>query len=66
MEHIRQLLVGAGDHMKPLGMLALEVDSGRAEAARTLAEEHGWSRVRVEQDLFGRPRYLLATWEPES
>jgi release factor glutamine methyltransferase len=63
MEHIRQLLAGAGDYLAPLGLLALEVDSGRAEDARALATENGWSRVRVDQDLFGRPRYLLATWE---
>ena len=63
MGHIRQLLMLAGHHLKPLGLLALEVDSGRAEEAGALAREHGWSHVRVEQDLFGRPRYLLAIWE---
>jgi release factor glutamine methyltransferase len=63
MGHIGQLLELAGHHLKPIGLLALEVDSGRAEAASALAQEHGWSHVRVEQDLFGRSRYLLATWE---
>lgn len=64
MENIRQLLAGAGDYLVPLGLLALEVDSERAEDTRALATEQGWSRVCVEQDLFERPRYLLATWEP--
>ena len=63
MEHIRQLLDGAREHLLPRGLLALEVDSGRAETARTLATEFGWGRVWIEHDLFGHPRYLLATRE---
>jgi release factor glutamine methyltransferase len=58
--HIRTLLSGAAGHLRPGGLLALEVDARRAEGAVRLAETTGWCRPRLESDLFGRPRYLLA------
>lgn len=60
MLHVRALLTGAERHLVPGGLLALEVDSRRAEAAHRAATEAGWRDVRVVRDLFGRPRYLLA------
>ena len=59
----RILLAGAAALLEPGGCLALEVDERRAEAGRELASRHGWSRVAVYDDLFGRPRYLLAGLE---
>ena len=59
----RILLAGAAALLEPGGCLALEVDERRAEAGRELAWRHGWSRVAVYEDLFGRPRYLLAGLE---
>jgi len=57
------LLAGAGAHLATGGLLALEVDAARAERAAQVALELGWSEVRIEHDLFGRPRYLLANRE---
>jgi cell fate (sporulation/competence/biofilm development) regulator YlbF (YheA/YmcA/DUF963 family) len=56
--HIRDLLAGADAFLQPGGLLALEVDSTRADASLELAREQGWSDARVELDLFGLPRYL--------
>lgn len=61
LDHVRALLVGAGDHMANPGLIALEVDSTRADLALAIARHTGWTDARIEEDLFGRPRYLLAT-----
>ncbi len=63
MEHTRALIEGAADLLTPGGLLAIEVDSTRAGQAISLAREAGWRRARIEEDLFGRPRYFLATKE---
>jgi release factor glutamine methyltransferase len=59
----RALLAGAGALLEPGGFVALELDERRADAVRALALRHGWSRVAVYDDLFGRPRFLLAGLE---
>jgi release factor glutamine methyltransferase len=56
----RALLVGAGPLLEPGGILALEIDERRAPAVHGLAIELGWSGVEVSDDLFGRPRFLVA------
>jgi release factor glutamine methyltransferase len=44
------------------GLLALEVDARRASlAAELVSRERRFHRIRVELDLFGRERYVLAT-----
>jgi len=63
LEHTRAILSGARQHLTPGGLLGIEVDCQRAERARALAVEAGWRDARIEHDLFGRPRYLLATEE---
>lgn len=63
LTHTSTLLELAGRHLAAGGMLALEIDSRRAEAVRGLAERAGWCAPRVELDVFGRPRFLLAFWE---
>jgi release factor glutamine methyltransferase len=55
----RRLLEGAREVLEPGGLLALEIDERRAATVRDLAVAEGW-HVSVHQDLFGRPRYLLA------
>ncbi len=60
MAHIRTLLTGAAARLTSGGLLALEIDARRADAALQLAETAGWRAARIESDLFGRPRYLLA------
>jgi release factor glutamine methyltransferase len=42
------------------GWMALELDCRRAAATAALAEGFGWREVLVQDDLFGRARYLLA------
>jgi len=62
---LEALLEGAAPHLAAHGLLALEVDCTRAEAAAALARRAGWCGVRLEPDVFGRLRYLLTTRELE-
>jgi release factor glutamine methyltransferase len=57
----RALFAGAAPLLEPGGVLALEIDERRAEAVRALAHEYRWARIGIHHDLFGRPRYALAT-----
>ncbi len=59
------LLEGAAALLEPDGCVVLEIDERRADAARALALRHGWSRVAVHDDLFGRPRFLLVGLDEE-
>lgn len=60
LEATAAILGGAAAHLEPDGLLALEIDERRADQVRDLAIRHGWRDVTIHQDLFGRPRYLLA------
>ena len=60
LDATRVLLADAGALLEPGGLLALEIDERRAERVRGLARTSGWSRVAIYEDLFGRPRFLLA------
>ena len=61
----RALLADARALLAPDGFVALEIDERRADAVRALALRHDWSRVAVYDDLFGRPRFLLASIDGE-
>jgi release factor glutamine methyltransferase len=61
----RALLAGARGLLQPGGFVALEIDERRADQVRALALRHDWSRVAVYDDLFGRPRFLLAGIDDE-
>ena len=63
LAHSRRLLEAAAALLAPGGLLALEVDCTRAEVTLRLAREAGWRGARLERDLFGRLRYLVATKE---
>jgi release factor glutamine methyltransferase len=56
----RALFAGAAALLAPSGVLALEIDERRSDAVRALAHDHGWARIGMHDDLFGRPRYALA------
>jgi len=56
----RALLAGGRALLRPGGLIALEIDERRATETAELARAHGWSHVVVREDLFGRPRFLLA------
>jgi len=60
LDATRRLLAGAAPLLAPGGALFLEIDERRAEAVRALAQGHGWRRIEIHQDLFGRPRYAVA------
>lgn len=64
MRHTRLLLETAIGHLEPGGLLAIEIDSQRADIALSLAVTCGWGAPRIESDVFGRPRYLLANAPP--
>lgn len=55
----RRLLLDGLRVVRPGGLLALEVATARAEVTRDLALAVGWSEVCIENDLFGRARYLM-------
>ena len=57
----RALFAGAADVLEPHGLLAIEIDERRGDAIRALAREYGWNDVEIHADLFGCPRYALAT-----
>ena len=61
MAAIAQLIREAASRLAPLGLLALEVDSRRAEVAAELARTNGaYVDVRVLLDLTGRERFVVA------
>ena len=61
----RRLLEGAAPLLEPGGTLAVEIDERRADAVRALALASGWTRIEIHDDIFGRPRYALATTASE-
>lgn len=62
MAATRRIIHGAGDVLEPGGLLAIEVDARRASlAAETALADGRYAGVRVELDLSGRERILLAT-----
>lgn len=63
LEPYRRLFAGGSAAMNPGGWICVEVDSRRAAETARIANESGWREVRVYDDLFGRPRYVLARWE---
>jgi release factor glutamine methyltransferase len=60
LDATRALMAGGRARLESDGLLALEIDERRAARVREIAHEFGWSRARVYEDLFGRPRYVLA------
>jgi len=60
LDATRALFAGAAALLEPGGLLALEIDERRGEAVRALARDAGWD-VEIHADLFGCPRYALAT-----
>lgn len=59
----RELLRDGRRVVRPGGAVVLEVATARAEATAALANALGWTGVRVDDDIFGRARYLVARRE---
>jgi len=66
LDATRALVGGAAALLAPGGLLALEIDERRAVRVRALARDYGWARVGIHEDLFGRPRFLLAFAKEEA
>ena len=62
----RRLLAGARPLLERGGLLALEIDERRGDAVVALARRCGWRSVTLHDDLFGRPRYLVAGPEEDA
>lgn len=63
LDQTRAILRSAGDYLAAGGLLSLEIDCHRAALALSEARAAGWTGSRIEADLWGRERYLLATRE---
>ena len=61
LEATTALLAGAQRVMEPGGLLALEIDERRADQVQALARGYDWCSVSIREDLFGQPRYAVAT-----
>ncbi len=60
LEATHAIFAGAAALLEPGGLLALEIDERRADAIHALGRDYGWN-VEIHADLFGCPRYALAT-----
>ncbi len=60
LEATARLLAQARLVLRPGGWVALEVDATRANEVARLADAEGLDRVRIQQDVFARNRYVLA------
>jgi release factor glutamine methyltransferase len=63
LDAVRRLVEETPAVLAPGGWLVMELDSARASASAELALRAGWTTVRVSDDLFGRPRFLVARRE---
>ncbi len=59
----RRLLDDGRRVLRPGGWMVLELASSRGDIVAGLASDLGWRDLRVDEDLFGRPRYLVARRE---
>lgn len=60
LDLFRPLAQWAARALKPGGVLACELYEGHMDAACAVAEQAGFSEVRIVDDLAGRPRVLVA------
>ena len=60
LESIEQVVAAAPTWLGPHGALVVELAPHQADAASALARAAGFARIRVEPDLGGRPRTLVA------
>jgi release factor glutamine methyltransferase len=61
LDVIEALIGGAPVHVRPGGLLALELGLGQGDAVLAMLKESGaFNGARMENDLTGRPRFALA------
>ncbi len=56
LDCVRRIVAGAGDHLGPGGLLAMEIGQGQAGAVRNIMEAAGYAKVRFGRDLAGIDR----------
>jgi release factor glutamine methyltransferase len=61
-EIIRTLITTAPGHLRPGGMLALEIGIGQAEALAAFLAEQNYHEISPRQDFGGVTRFLLARY----
>ncbi len=61
LDATRALFAGAAALLEPGAVLVLEIDARRADQVRALARTYRWARIDIHNDVFGRPRYALAS-----
>ncbi|HEY0370052.1 MAG TPA: peptide chain release factor N(5)-glutamine methyltransferase [Chthoniobacterales bacterium] len=59
-EIIRRLIAQARQHLRPNGLLALEIGIGQADALTAALAEHNYHDISARQDYAGVTRFLLA------
>lgn len=65
LELVRRVIQGAQAHLKPGGLLALELGETQGAAVKELLEQAGFANVRVEKDLARLDRLAFGT-RPEA
>lgn len=60
LDHIRKIVSDVREHLSPSGELWLECDIAHAEEVRTLALAGGARSATINDDQYGRPRYLVS------
>ncbi len=63
LEATQRLVADAPRVLRTGGWLVVEIAADRGEASARLAVEAGFRQVRVDDDVYGRPRYLTACKE---
>ncbi|CAG4918612.1 MULTISPECIES: peptide chain release factor N(5)-glutamine methyltransferase [Acidithrix] len=61
MVEIETIVAGAPQFLAPDGILILEIGESQGELACSLANRAGFRSVRIERDLVGKDRYLIAS-----
>jgi len=62
VEETSRLIALLPEHLNPGGFAFLEIGQGQDEAVTGMLEERGFAEVRMECDLAGRERYVVAQW----
>ena len=60
LDFYRRIASEAAGHLKPGGMIAVELGIGEAEAVAAMFREAGLSDVEIRKDLYGVPRMVGA------
>ena len=62
LREIASLIETAPEHMKPDGLLFLEIGQGHGPEVSGRLTSRGYADVRLEADLAGKERYAVARW----